>query len=119
MGQPQGIEGMGQRAEDMRMVTGQEPRVLEGQPALGLERGAWRTRSMPTRVVPDAGHVAVGTGLDMAPKGRRATWHDGARRFPDVGGQGMGLLIGWKGILEDRLERHEGHRFLSARVASD
>jgi hypothetical protein len=115
VGQPQRGEVMGPREEHLVMVTGQAPRPLEGQPALGLELGAWWTRSMPTRVVPDAGHVARGTSLDRAPKGRSATLHDGARRFPDIGGPGMGLLIGRKGIWEDRWQGDERHRGLRTR----
>jgi hypothetical protein len=32
-----------------------------------------------------------------------------------VGGQGMGLFVGWKGVLKDRLERDESHRCLRTR----
>jgi len=48
----------------------------------------------------------------MAAKGRRAALHDGACGSPDVGGQGMRLLIRRKGVLEDRLQRDERHRGL-------
>ena len=106
---------MGQGEDHMVMVTGQEPRPLQGQPALGLEIGALRTRPVATRVVPDAGHVAIGTGLHMAAQGRRPALHDGVRGSADVGGQGMRLLIGGKGVLEDRLERDERHRGLRTR----
>src|SRR6187397_1121140 len=64
---------------------------------------------MATGIVPDARHVAVGTGLHMATKGRRAALHDGACSSTDVGGQGMRLLIRREGVLEDRLQRDERH----------
>ena len=89
VGQPQRVELMGQGEDDMIMVTRQEPRLLEGQPALGLEVGTLGTRPMPTGVVPDARHMAVRTGLDMAAEGGRPALHDGARGSADVGGQGM------------------------------
>ena len=41
--QPERIEVMGQREDHMIMVTGQEPGLLEGEPALGLEIRALRT----------------------------------------------------------------------------
>src|SRR5713101_418228 len=59
--------------------------------------------------------MAVRAGLDMAPEGRRPALHDGARRFADVGGQGMGLLIGGKRVVENHLERYEGHWGLRTR----
>ena len=96
----------------MVMVTGQQPRLLESQPALGLEIGALGTGPMPTRVVPDARHMAVGTRLDMTAQRGRPALHDGARGFADVGGQRMGLLVGGKRVLEDRLQRDERHRCL-------
>src|SRR5262245_20533351 len=37
VGQPQRVELMGQGEDDMVMITGQEPRLLHSQPALGLE----------------------------------------------------------------------------------
>src|SRR5882762_9299969 len=100
---------MGQREDHVVMVTGQQARLLEGEPTLGLEIGALRTGPVATGIVPDARHVAVGTGLHMATKGRRSALHDGARGSPDVGGQGMRLLIRRKGVLEDRLQRDERH----------
>jgi hypothetical protein len=66
VGQPQRVELMGEGKDDMVMVTRQQPRLLESQPALGLEVGTLRTRPMPTGVVPDAGHMAIGTRLHMA-----------------------------------------------------
>jgi hypothetical protein len=50
---------MGQREDDVVMVTRQEPRPLPRQPALGLEIRALGTGAMPARVVPDTGDVAV------------------------------------------------------------
>ena len=51
----------------------------------------------------------------MAPEGCGPALHDGAGRFPDVGGQGMGLFVGRKRLLEDGLERYEGHQCLRTR----
>jgi hypothetical protein len=62
---------MGQGADDMGMITGQEPRLLEGKPALGLEVRTLRTGPMPTRGVPDTGDVAVGARLEMTAQGGR------------------------------------------------
>src|SRR5262245_41780410 len=92
------------------MVTRQQPGTLHGQPALGLEIGALRTGAMPTRVVPDARHMAVRTGLDMAAERGRAALHDGARRAPDVGGKRMGLLVGRIRVLKNGVQRHERQR---------
>src|SRR5215471_20056613 len=103
---------MGQSKDDMVMVTRQEPRLLESQPALGLEVGTLRTRPMPTGVVPDAGHMTIRTGLDMAAQRGSSTLHDGVGGSAHVSRQGMALLIGRKGVLEDRLERDERHRCL-------
>ena len=71
----------------------QESRLLKGQPALGLEVRTLRTRPVPTGVVPNAGHRAVGTGVDMAPEGRGPAQHDGTCRAADVGGQGLGAFV--------------------------
>src|SRR5499427_10651656 len=106
---------MGQGKADMVMVTRQEPRLLESQPALGLEVGTLRTRPMPTGVVPDAGHMTIRTGLDMAAQRGGSTLHDGVGGSAHVSRQGMALLIGRKGVLEDRLERDERHRCLRTR----
>jgi hypothetical protein len=48
----------------------------------------------------------------MTAEGCRAALHEGMRGFADVGGQGMGLLVGRKRVLQDRLQGHEGHRGL-------
>src|SRR5262249_3332987 len=109
---------MGQGEDDMVMVTGQQPRLLEGEPPLGLEVGALRACPVATRVVPDPCHVAIGTGLHMAAKGRCPALHNGACGSADMGGQGMRLLIRGKGVLEDRLQGHEGHRGLRTRERS-
>src|SRR5512132_435883 len=106
---------MGQGEDDMVVITPQEPRLLEREPALGLEVRTLRTGPMPTGVVPDARHMAVRTPLDMAAQRRRATLHDGPRGAPDVSGQGMRLFVGGKRVLENRLERDEGHRCLRTR----
>jgi hypothetical protein len=115
IGQPQCIEVMGQGEDHMEMIAGQEPSALEGKPALGLKARALGAGAMPTRVVPHAREVAVRALLDMTAEGRGPALHDGARGFADVGGQGMGLLIGRKGILEDRLQCDERHRCLRTR----
>src|SRR5262245_31838579 len=106
---------MGQGEDDMIMVTGQQPCALEGQPALGLEIRTLGTGAMPARVVPDTGDVAVGARLDMTAQGGRPALDDGMRSAAHVGRQGMALLIGGKGVLEDRLERDERHRCLRTR----
>src|SRR5262245_49342953 len=67
---------------------------------------------MPAGVVPHASDVAVGTRLDMTAEGCRAALHESMCSFADVGGQGMGLLVGRKRVLQDRLQGHEGHRGL-------
>jgi hypothetical protein len=107
---------MRQREEDMGMVTGHQPHLLEGQPALGLERRALGTRPVSTRVVPDTRDVAVGALLDRTAQRRRPALYDGAGRFADVRRQGVRLLVGRKRVLEDRLEGHEGHRCLRTRL---
>src|SRR5438128_11537237 len=98
--------------DHMIMVTRQEPRPLQCQPALGLEIRALRTGPVPTGVVPDAGDVTVWTRLHMAPQRRRPALHDRAGGFPDMGGQRVQRLVGRKGVLEDRLQRDECHRCL-------
>src|SRR5215510_6730649 len=101
---------MGQREDDMVMITGQKPRPLQGQPALGLEIRTLGTGAMPARVVPDTGDVAVGARLDMAAQRGGPTWHERACSSADVGRERMRLLVGRKRVLEDGLERHEGKR---------
>src|SRR5439155_12258545 len=103
------------RKDAMIVIARQQPGVLEGQPVLGLEGGALGTGAMPARVVPDARDMAVGARLDMTAQGGRPALHEGARGFADVGGQGMGLFVGWKGVLENRLKRDERHRGLRTR----
>ena len=106
---------MGQGEDDMVMITGQESCLLEGEPALGLEVRALRTGPVAARVVPDTGDVAVGARLDMTAQGGCPVLHEGVRGSAHMGRQGMALLIGWKGVLEDRLERDERHRCLRTR----
>src|SRR5215475_13638674 len=106
---------MRQGEDDMIMVTGEQPRPLPGQPALGLEIRALGTGAMPARVVPDTGDMAVGARLDMTAQGGRPASDDGMRSAAHVGRQGMALLIGGKGVLEDRLECDERHRGLRTR----
>src|SRR4030095_1690531 len=109
---------MRQREDDMVMVTGQEPRVLEGQPALGLEVRALRTGPVPTGVIPDAGHMTVRTRLHMSTEGSSPALHEGMRGSPDVTRQRMRLLVGQIRIFEDGLERHEAHQCLRTREGS-
>jgi hypothetical protein len=45
----------------------------------------------------------------MTAKCRRPALHDGAGGSADMGGERVRLLVGGKRILEDGLERHEGH----------
>src|SRR5262252_9787045 len=97
------------------MVTRQEPRALPCQPALGLEIRALGTGAMAARVVPDPGDVAVGARLDMTAEGGRPAPNEGMRGAAHVGRQGMTLLVGGKGVLEDRLQRDERHRGLRTR----
>src|SRR5262249_10950590 len=106
---------MGQGEDDMIIVTRQEPRLLQRQPALGLEIRALGTGAVTARVVPDTGDVAVGARLDMAAQRGGATLHDGACGSADVGRERVHLLVGGKRVLEDGLERHEGHRCLRPR----
>jgi hypothetical protein len=54
----------------------------------------------------------------MTASGGRPALHEGVRGAAHVGRQGMALLIGGKGVLEDRLQRDERHR-ASARMASE
>jgi hypothetical protein len=54
----------------------------------------------------------------MATEGRRPALHNGPRSSADVGGQGMRLRIHGKGVVEDRLQGHEGHRGLRTRERS-
>src|SRR4029453_16470639 len=96
----------------MVMVTGQQPRSLESQPALSLEIHALRTCSVAARVVPNTCDVAVGARLDMAAQRGGPTLHDSACGSADVGRERMRLLVGGKRVLKDGLERHEGHRCL-------
>src|SRR5215475_15179844 len=96
----------------MIMVTRQEPRSLPRQPALGLEIRTLWTGAVAARVVPDTGDVAVGARLDMTAQGGCPALHEGVRGSAHVGRQGMALLIGGKGVLEDGLQRDERHQGL-------
>src|SRR5438093_11396004 len=94
----------------MVVITGQEPRPLEGQPALSLEIRTLRAGPVPTGVVPDACHMPIRTGLDMPPECGSAALHDRAGGTADMGGKRMGLLVGRIRVLNNSLERHERHR---------
>src|SRR5262245_27955914 len=106
---------MREREDDVVMITRQELRPLPRQPALGLEIRTLWTGAVAARVVPDTGDVAVGARLDMTAQGGCPALHEGVRGSAHVGRQGMALLIGGKGVLEDRLERDERHRCLRTR----
>ena len=110
IGQPQRVEVMRQGENRVVVIAGQQPGALHRQPALGLEVCALRTRAMAAGVVPDAGHMPVGTGLDMASQRSSAALHDGAGGSADVGGRGMGMFIGGKRVLADDLEGNKAHR---------
>ena len=71
---------------------------------------------MAARIVPDTGDVPVGTGLDMAPEGRRPAPHERVGRFADMRRERVRLLVGRKRVLEDGVKRHEGHRGLRTRL---
>jgi hypothetical protein len=88
---------------------------LPRQPALGLEVRTLWTGPVAARVVPDTGDVAIRARLDMTTQGGRPALHEGMGSAAHVGRQGMALLIGRKGVLEDRLERDERHRCLRTR----
>src|SRR5215470_11793363 len=109
---------MREREDDVVMITRQEPRPLQRQPALGLEIRTLWTGAVAARVVPDTGDVAVGARLDMTAQGGCPALHDGTRGFADMRGQGMGLFVDRKGILEDGLQRDERHRCLRTRGQS-
>src|SRR6266699_2369248 len=109
---PHSTEPVPQCEDDVVMVTGQQPGALERQPTLGLEVRALGAGAMPTRIVPDPHHMAVRACLDMATERGGATLHNGVRGFADVSGQGMGVFIGGKDVLEDHLQRDERHRGL-------
>src|SRR5215470_8489078 len=106
---------MREREDDVVMITRQEPRPLQRQPALGLEIRTLGTGAVAARVVPDTGDVAVRARLDMTAQGGCPALHEGVRGSAHVGRQGMALLIGGKGVLEDGLERDERHRDLRTR----
>src|SRR5215471_5530195 len=106
---------MREREDDVVMITRQEPRPLPRQPALGLEIRTLWTGAVAARIVPDTGDVAIGARLDMTAQGGCPALHEGVRGAAYVGRQGMALLIGGKGVLEDRLERDERHRSLRTR----
>ena len=106
---------MREREDDVVMITRQEPRPLPRQPALGLEIRTLGTGAVAARVVPDTGDVAVRARLDMAAQRGGPTLHEGACGSADVSREWMRLLVGGKRVLEDGLERHEGHRCLRPR----
>jgi hypothetical protein len=78
-------------------------------PAFGLEIGVLGTRPMAAGVVPDAGHVAVRTSLDMPPESGGPALHDGTRGAPHVAGQRMSAFIVGIARAEDLLQGQESH----------
>src|SRR5262249_56626614 len=104
----QRIEVMWEREDAMIMVTGQQPGALQGQPAFGLEVRTLGAGAMPTGVVPDAGHMPIRAGLDMAPQHGSAALHDRAGRAADMAGQGGGLGGGGESNLENGFQGGSG-----------
>src|SRR4029453_3240867 len=76
---------MREREDDGVMITRQEPRPLQRQPALGLEIRTLRTGAVAARVIPDTGDVAVGARLDMTAQGGCPALHEGVRGSAHVG----------------------------------
>jgi hypothetical protein len=68
------------------MGTGEQPRLLEREPALGLEVRALGAGAMLTRVVPDLRHMVGRACWDMAAERGSPTLHDGTGCLPDMGG---------------------------------
>jgi hypothetical protein len=107
VGQPQGMEVMGQGEENLVVSTGPQPGLLESEPTRGLEVRALRTRPVPTGIVPDARSVPLRTGLHMAAQRCGPPLHDGAGGFPDMTRQGgRACVVGICG-LEEMLESHQ------------
>ena len=100
---------MGQSKDHMIMVTGQQPRPLEGEPALGLEIRALRTGAVAARVVPDTRDMALRIGLHMAPEGCSPALPQSPHGSPDMAGQGMGLFVKGIRVLKDRLQGDGAH----------
>ena len=97
----------------MIMVTRQEPRLL---PRHQRSSGDTHIADTPDADTSCTRYVRRGRrgSLDMAAQRGGPTLHDGAR----LCGRGEGAdasALGWKSVLEDGLERHEGHRCLRPR----
>jgi hypothetical protein len=75
-----------------------------------------RAQSTPTRVAPDTCDVVVEAPLDMATERGSPALHDRPGRFANMRRQRMYLLVRGKRVLEDGLERHEGHRYRRTRL---
>jgi hypothetical protein len=103
--QPEVIELMGDREDDMIMIAGQQPRLLLGQPPFHLYPGTLGTHPVATGIVPDPFHMAFRTRLDMPTQQGGATHQDRPDRTPDMTRQGMTALIRRIAQLQDRLER--------------
>jgi len=108
--QPSQLIGLGE--DDMVVIAGQQPRLLPHQPALDLEPGARRAHPMPTRMIPDAFHMPLRAGLDVATQARGATGQQRPHRLPHVGWQRVTLLKCGIAALEDLLYGDLSHALL-------
>src|SRR4029450_4404124 len=71
---------------------------------------------MPIQVIPDKCDVAVEARLGMATERGSPALHDSPGRFANMRRQRMYLLCRGKRVVEDGLERHEGHRYRRTRL---
>jgi hypothetical protein len=92
--QPEIIELMGDREDDMIMFAGQQPRLLLGQPPFHLYPGTLRAHAMPTRIVPHAFHMAIRAHLHVSTQHGRATDQDRPDGPTRIIGQAMRAGIG-------------------------
>jgi hypothetical protein len=100
---------MGPGAEPRRMLTGEPPGALEGEPALGLEIGALGAGALAARVVPEARHMPIWPGWHLPPQGGGPALHAGTPGFPDRRRQGMRRFVGGKRVLEAGVQSHHTH----------
>ncbi|MGH8070284.1 MAG: hypothetical protein ACRERE_34610, partial [Candidatus Entotheonellia bacterium] len=106
--QPQAAQLIGQRNDDMVMVTRQQSGVLTSQPALDLEPAALGTQPGATRVVLDPLDMPLRAGLDVTTKHSRPTDQARPRRPPHVVRPPVTLREGRIACLEDLLDRTLG-----------
>ena len=76
IGLPKIVELVRHGEDDVVVITGQQARLLPGQPAFDLHPGILRTHPVPTGVLPDAFHMPLGTGLYVTSEHGRATHQD-------------------------------------------